>query len=73
MFANARQEKVVKAKIAKLNCWGSILSAPLEIGVKISEGRWYGGAGEVVVVVGLCICKCEAGEGAKGQKIETEP
>ena len=64
---------MVKAKIAKLNCWGSISSPPSEIGVNISEGRWCGGADEVVVVVGHCVCKREAGEGAKGQKIETKP
>ena len=63
----------MKAKIAKSNCWGSILSPPSEIGVEISEGRWCSGMDEVVVVVGHCICKCEVGEGAKGQKIETEP
>ena len=64
---------MVKAKIVKLNHWGSISSPPLEIGVEISEGRWCGGADEVVEVVGRCICKCKVGEGAKGQKIETKP
>ena len=63
----------VKAKIAKLNRWGSISSAPSEMGVEISGGRWCGGADEVVVVVGRCVCKREAGEGAEGQKIETKP
>ena len=29
-----------------------------------SGERWYGGADEVVVVVGRCVCKREAGEGA---------
>ena len=38
----------------------------------ISGERWYGGADEVVVVVGRCVCKREAGEGAEGQKFETE-
>ena len=64
---------MVNAKIAKSNRWGLILSPPSEIGVEISEGRWCGGADEVVVVVGRCVCKRKVGEGAKGQKIETEP
>jgi len=43
------------------------------MGVESSGGRWCGGANEVVVVVGCCVCKCEAGEGAEGQKSEIEP
>ena len=36
-------------------------------------GRWCSGADEVVVVVGSCVRKCEAGEGAEGPKSEIEP
>ena len=63
----------LRAKMAKWSRWGSISSAPSEMGVVIGGGRWRGGADEVVVVVGRCVCKREAGEGAEGQKIETEP
>ena len=39
-----------------------------------SGGRsWCGGADKVMVVVGRCVCKCEAGEGAEGPKSEIEP
>jgi hypothetical protein len=39
-----------------------------------SGGRsWCGGADEVMVVVGRCVRKCEAGEGAEGPKSEIEP
>ena len=44
-----------------------------EMGVDSSRGRWCGCANEVVVVVGCCVCKCEAGEGAEGPKSEIEP
>ena len=36
------------------------------------EGRWWGGTNEVVMVVGPCIRKCKAGEGAGGQNHKTE-
>ena len=57
----------LRAKMAKWSRWGSISRAPSEMGVVISGGRWRGGADEVVVVVvGHCVCKREAGEGAEG-------
>jgi hypothetical protein len=43
------------------------------MGVESSGGRWWGGADEVVVVVGRCIRKCEVGEGAEGPKPKIEP
>ena len=43
------------------------------MGVESCGGRWCGGADEVVVVVGRCVCKCEAGEGAEGQKSKIKP
>ena len=43
------------------------------MGVESSVKRWCGGADEVVVAVGRCVCKCEAGEGAEGPKSEIEP
>jgi len=43
------------------------------MGVESGRGRWCSGADEVVVVVGRCVCKCEAGEGAEGQKYKIKP
>ena len=43
------------------------------MGVESSGGRWCCGADEVVVVVGRCVRKCEAGEGAEGPKSKIEP
>jgi hypothetical protein len=46
---------------------------PLEMGVESGVGRWCGGAHEVVVVAGHCVCKCEVGEGAEGPKSKIKP
>jgi hypothetical protein len=46
----------------------SFLGAPCETTVKGDGGRWWCGAGKLVVVVGLCVRKCEAGEWAGDQK-----
>ena len=43
------------------------------MGVESGIGRWCGGADEVVVAAGHCVCKSEAGEGAEGSKSEIEP
>ena len=43
------------------------------MGVESGRGRWCGGADEVVVVVGRCVRKCEAGEGAESPKSEIKP
>ena len=56
------------AKNPKSRRLSSISGAPSEMGVGSSGGRWCDGADEVVVVVGRCICKREAREGAEGQK-----
>ena len=72
-FVNARWEKGLRLKNAKLNHSGSISGAPSEVGVGSSEERCSNGADEVVVVVVVvvvvrrCVCKREAGEAAEGQ------
>ena len=74
VFANARQEKGLRAKNLKSSRLGLISGVPSEVGVGRSGGRGYNGADEVVVVVvGCCVCKHEVGEGAESQKIESEP
>src|ERR1700734_3878497 len=67
-FANASGRRGWGAKKPKLRCLGSISGAPSEVGVGSSGGRWCDGADEVVVVVGRCVPKREAGEGTEGQK-----
>jgi hypothetical protein len=52
VLVNARSERGLRAKNPKSSRWGSIPGAPLEMGVKSSEGQWGGGANEVAVVVG---------------------
>jgi len=52
----------------KIKPLGLDLGAPSEMEVESSEGRWHGGADEVVVVVGHCIHKCEAGESVCAKK-----
>jgi hypothetical protein len=71
-LANARREKGLRAKLAKSSRWGLISRAPLEIGVEIGGGRWFGHVNEVVVMVRRCIRKHEAGEGGEGQNCEIE-
>ena len=51
---------------------GSISGTPSETGVEISGGRWWGGVDEVVVAVGRCVRKWEAGEQSEGQKSKIE-
>jgi len=63
----------LRAKNPKPSHWGSISGTPSEMGVESGRGRWCSGADEVVVVVGRCVCKCEAGEGAEGQKYKIKP
>jgi hypothetical protein len=43
------------------------------MGVESGGGRWCDGADKVVVVVGRCVHKCKAGEGAEGPKSEIKP
>jgi hypothetical protein len=73
VFTNARREKGLRAKNPKLSRLGLILGAPLEVGVGSSVEMCGNSVDEVLVVVQYCVHKCEAGEGAEGQKIETEP
>ena len=55
--------KKIRAKNQKPSHWSSIAGAPSEMEVKSSEGRWGGGADEVVVVVvGSCVCKMQGRE-----------
>ena len=63
-FANTRQERVLRAKSHETKHNGSVLGVPCETVVEGNEWRWWGGVNEVVAVVGLCVCKCEVGEGA---------
>ena len=63
MFANARQEGGLGAKSRGSKRNGSIWGAPWQMAVEDDGGRWCGCAVEVVVVVGLCIRKREAGGG----------
>jgi hypothetical protein len=49
-------------------CDNSVSGAPCERTVKGDGGRWWCGAGKLVVVVGLCVRKCEVGEWAGDQK-----
>jgi hypothetical protein len=52
------------AKSNKTERDGSVLGAPCETTVEVDGGRWWDGVDKVVVVVGLCVRKREAGEGA---------
>ena len=69
-FENMRQERGLGAKSHENEHDGSIWRVLCEIvPVEGDEGMWFGCEVEVVVVVvvGLCVCKHEAGEGAGGQ------
>ena len=73
-FANGRQENNLRAKNLKSSHRGLISGALSEMGMNVGGVRQCGGMDEVVVVVVQhCVRKCEAGEVAEGQKIETEP
>ena len=52
----------------KIKPLGLDLGALSEMEVESSEGRWHNGVDEVVVVVGHCIHKCEAGESVCAKK-----
>jgi hypothetical protein len=51
---------------------GSVSGTPCETAVEGDGGRWWDEVDEVVVVVGLCVRKREAGEGAGAKSDETE-
>jgi hypothetical protein len=51
------------AKSHKYKCDGLIWGAPCQMVMEGDGGRWCSCAVEVVVIVGLCVHKCEAGGG----------
>src|ERR1700729_4091035 len=51
---------------------GSISSAPCETTMEGNGGRWWDEVDDVVVVMGLCVRKCEARGGAGAKSNETE-
>jgi len=60
------------AKSDEIERDGSISGAPCETTVEGDGGRWWDEVDDVVVVVGLCVRKCEAGGGA-GRPNPTKP
>jgi hypothetical protein len=58
-----RQERGLGSKSDETEHDGSILGALCETAVEGDGGRWWCGMDEVVAVVGLHVCKHEAGEG----------
>jgi hypothetical protein len=64
-FANARQ--VAGAKTHKTEHDGSVSGAPYETAMKGNGERWWDEVDKVMVMVGLCVRKCEVGEGPRGQ------
>jgi hypothetical protein len=51
---------------------GLVSGAPCETAVESDGGRWWDEVDKVVVVVGLCVRKCEAGGGAGAKSDETK-
>jgi len=60
------------AKSDEIERDGSISGAPCKTTVEGDGGRWWDEVDDVVVVVGLCVRKCEAGGGAGAKSNETE-
>jgi hypothetical protein len=60
------------AKSDEIERDGSILGALCETTVEGDGGRWWDKVDDVVVVMGLCVHKCEAGGGAGAKSNETE-
>jgi hypothetical protein len=60
------------AKSDKIERGGSISRTPCEMTVEGDGGRWWDEVDDVVVVVGLCVRKCEAEGGAGAKSNETE-
>ena len=58
------------AKNHKTKHNGSVSGVPCETAVEGNGGRRWGCVNEMVVVVGLCVHKRKAGEGAKSHKTE---
>jgi hypothetical protein len=72
VFANTRQERGLRAKTHKTERDGSVLGVLCETVVEDNGGRRWDEVDEVVVVVGLCVCKREAGEGIGAKTDKTE-
>jgi hypothetical protein len=64
VFTNARWEKGLGDKSDKTKRDGSVAGAPCETAAEGDGGRWWDEVDKVVLVVGLCVHKREAGEGA---------
>ena len=71
-FANMRWKRGLGAKSRETERDGSVLGAPHENAIGGSGGRWCGCVVEMVVVVGLCARKREAGGGPGAKSPETE-
>ena len=73
MFANARWERGLGAKSNETEHDGLVSGAPCETTVEGDGRRWWDEVDKVVVVVvvGFCVCKHKAGEGAGVQMIKS--
>ena len=71
-FANTRWKRGLGAKSRETERDGSVLGAPHENAIGGGGGRWCGCVVEMVVVVGLCARKREAGGGTGAKSPETE-
>ena len=60
------------AKYPKLSHCGSVSVLTCHTAMEGGKGRWWGGFYEMMVVVGWCVCKHEAGKGLGGRIPETE-
>jgi hypothetical protein len=58
-----RQERGLGAKSNETECDGSVSGTPCETAVEGDGVRWWDEVDEVVMVVGLCVHKHEAGGG----------
>jgi hypothetical protein len=67
-------DKLVKCEISWVFVHREIgCVSPCETVVEGKGGRWWDKVDKVVVVMGLCVCKYEAGGGAEAKSDETEP
>ena len=72
LVGHARLREGVWAKNAKPSCRSSVSRALCETAAGDGAYRWGGGAYEVVVVMGWCLCETRGG-GCLSQKDKTEP
>ena len=61
------QMRGLRAKTHKTERDGSVLGEPCETTVEGKGRRWWDEVDKVMVAVGLCVRKREAGEGPMGQ------